>query len=124
MDEKEKKELLERKGYWFGKLSEPTARTCNLGFKWLPENFNVHQTFDGQLWAAYFLETLRQNPDIIIDHELMYTWFANALMRGYDESRWQSLYYKRSVRRALFPWWNWKHWGFSDVLCPKLLTAR
>jgi hypothetical protein len=89
----------------------------------LPKNFSVHRTFDAQLWAAYFLETLRQNPEIIIDHDLMATWFANALMRGYDEHRWRTLEYKRTVRRALFPWWNWKHWGLADILCPKLLTV-
>jgi len=58
---------------------------CQLGLHWGPDSDNVIGSFDAQHWAAAFLDTLRKNPDIIIDHELMHVWFANALMRGYDE---------------------------------------
>lgn len=92
--------------YWRGKASEPIQRTCNLGFQWLPKDFNVLETFDAQKWAAQFLQTLRENPQIVIDHDLMVAWFANALMRGYDEHHWRSEKYKKQVRRALFPWWK------------------
>jgi hypothetical protein len=68
------------------------------------------KSFDARVWAAAFMETLRENPAITVDHELMVTWFANSLMRGYDEHYWKSSEYRRSIRRALFPWWSWKHW--------------
>ncbi len=67
----------------------------------LPEDFNVLLSFDAGDWAASFIATLRDNPNIVVDEELMVTWFANALMRGYDEREWRTPEYKRSIRRAL-----------------------
>lgn len=96
--------------YWDGKGTKPTMLTANLGLRYLPKNFELLNSFDAQHWASAFLDTLRENPDIILDHELMVTWFASSLMRGYDEYRWGTPEYKRSIRRALFPWWNWKRW--------------
>ena len=101
--------------YWEGKLSIPTQVTCNLGFTWLPANYDVLKSFDAQHWAAAFLDTLRNNPEIIIDHDLMVTWFANALMRGFDEHYWRTPEYKRMIRRALFPWWNWRRYFPATV---------
>lgn len=79
---------------------------CNLGLPWLPKKFDVHQSFDAQHWAAYFLQTLRENPDVTLDHDLMVCWFANALMKGYDEHRFRSKEYKREIRRIMVPWWK------------------
>lgn len=110
--------------YWRGKASTPTQRVCNLGLEWLPKDYDVLKSFDAERWSAMFLQTLREHPEIIIDHEFMVTWFANALMRGYDEYHWRTVGYKRMVRRALFPWWHWKHWAIADVLYPKLLMAE
>jgi hypothetical protein len=39
-------------------------------------------SFDAHDWARAFCKL---NPSI--DEDLMVTWFANALMRGYDEGR-------------------------------------
>jgi len=39
-------------------------------------------SFDAQDWAKAFCKL---NPSA--DYELMLAWFANALMRGYDEGR-------------------------------------
>lgn len=96
--------------YWKDKVVTPELRTCNLGLRWLPSNFKLHRSFDAQHWAAAFLDTLRDHPDIIIDHELMVAWFANALMRGYDEREWRTPEYKARLRRALHPWWSWKRY--------------
>lgn len=96
--------------YWEGKGSQPEQRTCNLGLPWVPEDFDPFKSFDAQLWAASFLNTLREHPEIIIDHDLMVSWFANALMRGYEERTWQTPEYKRSIRRALHPWWSWRRY--------------
>jgi hypothetical protein len=102
------------------RVTEDLPRQCNLGLPWLPKDFNVLLSFDSQHWAAAFLQTLRENPEIVIDHDLMVCWFANALMRGYDEREWRTLEYKRRIRRVLFPWWNWRHWAVADWFVPKL----
>jgi hypothetical protein len=39
-------------------------------------------SFDAKDWAAHFVKTF---PDCGIDEGTMIGWFANALMRGYDE---------------------------------------
>ena len=82
------------------------AVRAQLGLPWLPANFDVLRSFDAEHWAAAFLQVLRENPDIRVDHDPMRTWFANALMRGYDEKTWRSKEYKRQIRRALIPWWK------------------
>jgi len=97
---------------------------CGSTIQWLPADcthhwhervvvgadFKVHESFDAEHWAAFFFATLKANPDIVIDHELMVAWFANALMRGYDEREWRTPEYKRQIRRALHPWWSWKRY--------------
>jgi hypothetical protein len=89
-------------------LGERIPIVCNLGLPWLPKNFNVVLSFNADHWAASFLQTLRENPAIVIDHSLMVTWFANSLMAGYDHRHFQSKEYKRQIRACLVPWW--KRW--------------
>ena len=36
---------------------------------------------------ALFVEVVKANPAIATDAECMTTWFASAMMRGYDEAR-------------------------------------
>ena len=64
---------------------EPVTINCNLGLPWLPKDFKVNETFDAQKWAASFLQTLREHPEITIDHDFMVAWFAYALMKGIQE---------------------------------------
>jgi len=43
-------------------------------------------SFDAQDWAKAFIKAATENKWLDkIDEEIMVTWFANALMRGYDE---------------------------------------
>ncbi len=49
------------------------------------EPSNPLPSFDARVWARSFMEHNAINPDIARDEETMVTWFANALMRGYDE---------------------------------------
>lgn len=42
-------------------------------------------SFDARDWARSFMEHNEVNPNIARDEETMVTWFASALMRGYDE---------------------------------------
>jgi hypothetical protein len=44
-----------------------------------------HQSFDARDWARAFVAYVRRNPAIATDDETMVGWFANAIMRGYDE---------------------------------------
>lgn len=64
------------------------------------------KSFDARAWAKDFCDHVRDNPGLASDEETMTTWFAAALMRGYDEHNWQSSRYKRQVRSALIPWWK------------------
>lgn len=43
------------------------------------------QSFDARDWAKAFVEHVKANPAIATDEDTMLAWFANALMRGYDE---------------------------------------
>lgn len=43
------------------------------------------QSFDAMDWARAFVAIARENPAIATDEGTMVGWFANALMRGYDE---------------------------------------
>lgn len=42
-------------------------------------------SFDARHWAEAFVALVKQKPDIATDEGTMTTWFAGALMRGYDE---------------------------------------
>ena len=47
----------------------------------------IHESFDARDWADVFIDSVSKNPAIATDKETMTAWFANALMRGYDEPR-------------------------------------
>ncbi|QOI67413.1 hypothetical protein SEA_BEUFFERT_8 [Streptomyces phage Beuffert] len=42
---------------------------------------------DAQYWAKSFMEIWQNEPIDIMDEEMMHSWFANAIMAGYDEAR-------------------------------------
>lgn len=43
------------------------------------------QSFDARDWALAFVEAVQKKPEIATDEGTMIGWFANALMRGWDE---------------------------------------
>lgn len=47
---------------------------------------NLPLSFDAVNWAKAFVCIVEQTPNIATDEEAMTTWFANALMAGFDES--------------------------------------
>ena len=56
------------------------------------ETTNPLDSFDARDWAKEFLRSCEQSPivgAVAPDEETMVAWFANALMRGYDEHRWK-----------------------------------
>jgi hypothetical protein len=51
----------------------------------LPSEADVIRSFDARVWAAAFVKYVKAKPSIATNEETMKTWFAAALMRGYDE---------------------------------------
>jgi hypothetical protein len=47
------------------------------------------KSFDAWDWARDFCEIVRNHPNVPYDEETMMGWFANALMRGWDEKSWR-----------------------------------
>jgi hypothetical protein len=45
--------------------------------------------FDARKWAATFVATVRQTPEVATDVDTMVAWFASAIMAGYDHARTQ-----------------------------------
>ena len=44
----------------------------------------IHHNPSAGAWAEFFMETLKENPDLEIDEDLMLSWFANAMMAMHD----------------------------------------
>lgn len=42
-------------------------------------------SFDAKDWAEAFVDLVKRKPEIATDEATMIGWFANALMRGWDE---------------------------------------
>lgn len=55
------------------------------------------QSFSARAWADAFLATVKENPNVPTDRATMFTWFANALMRGYDEATGRAV--KKNLRQ-------------------------
>lgn len=51
----------------------------------LPSSSEILQSFDARDWAKAFVAHVKQIPGLATDEATMTSWFANALMRGYDE---------------------------------------
>lgn len=45
------------------------------------------QTFDASAWATEFIRTIKKDPSIPMDKDTMISWFANAIMRGFDTAK-------------------------------------
>ena len=67
-------------------------------------------SFDACVWAREFKKANLAYHIGLDEGGALTTWFANALMAGWDEHRYRSKDYKRSVRRALHPWYSWRRY--------------
>lgn len=47
-------------------------------------DMSIHTNPDAQAWSRFFMATMDKNPGLVIDEELMTTWFANAMMAMHD----------------------------------------
>lgn len=43
------------------------------------------ETMDAVVWAKEFVEMVKSKPSIATDEGVMISWFANAIMIGWDE---------------------------------------
>jgi hypothetical protein len=43
--------------------------------------------FDAEVWAAAFVGATARTPEIAHDAETILTWFATAIMAGYDRAK-------------------------------------
>ena len=48
---------------------------------------NLHDEFDAWVWAKEFCRIYESDPDLNITEDWMATWFANAIMAGYDHAK-------------------------------------
>lgn len=48
--------------------------------------FDLSST-DAQYWAKNFMDIWQNEPIDILDEDMMHSWFANAIMAGYNEAR-------------------------------------
>lgn len=53
----------------------------------VPPPIHCWNSFDARDWAKSFVAHVKLHPVIPGDEETMTTWFASALMRGYDQGR-------------------------------------
>lgn len=53
----------------------------------LPTGAEILRSFDARDWATAFIAHVERIPGIATDHDTMTGWFANSLMRGYDQAR-------------------------------------
>ena len=47
-------------------------------------DLSIHTNPDAVVWAKFFMETMKNNPDYKIDEEIMIGWFSNAMMAMHD----------------------------------------
>lgn len=51
----------------------------------LRNGYEIIRSFDARDWARDFVAHIRVDPSIALDEDTMMGWFANAIMRGWDE---------------------------------------
>ena len=51
---------------------------------------DFYGSFDARVWAKAWLEIIAEHPEVPTNEDTMIGWFANALMRGYDEHSWRN----------------------------------
>lgn len=54
-----------------------------------PLDVTFTRSFDARDWAEAFVAHVQRYPGIPTDVDTMIGWFANAIMRGFDEHRWR-----------------------------------
>lgn len=59
---------------------------------------------DAQVWTKYWLESIKNNPEIPTDEGSMISWFSNAIMAGYDQGRYfeQKRDFTEKLREIIF----------------------
>jgi len=63
----------------------------------MAENINLVRTMAARVWAAEFMRITGGT----VDEQTMISWFANAIMCGWDHHYWESDEYKQMMARVL-----------------------
>lgn len=68
-----------------------------------PDGQEILKSFNATDWARAFVAYVKFDPSIATDEATMAGWFANALMRGFDEkwSRINEQFSERALREAV-----------------------
>jgi hypothetical protein len=82
---------------WFGLL--PVVAGAPLMGDTPKPAVDILKSFDAREWAHEFVRYVKLNPAIATDEDVMATWFANSLMRGYDEHA-----HRQTSPPPPFPW--------------------
>lgn len=53
----------------------------------IPDNNDLINEMDANIWTKYWLNTISTHPFIPTDEGTMRSWFANAIMAGYVQGR-------------------------------------
>lgn len=61
---------------------------------------SVPSSFDARDWAQEFCRVAKENFGLNVDEGLMIAWFANAIMRGYDERQCQIDKLRKACKKA------------------------
>ena len=65
----------------------------------MAKDINLVRTMDARAWATEFMRITGGT----VDEQTMISWFANAIMCGWDHHYWQSAEYKQMLERVLPP---------------------
>ena len=57
--------------------------------------------FDAKVWAKEFVKRVKKRPGIAEDEECMISWFANAIMTGYDTKQKENIKNRRETARDI-----------------------
>ena len=63
-------------------------------------NDDFAQSMDAREWARSFIDYVKRNPSLATDEGVMIAWFANSIMRGYDEGTRREI--ERQLERSTF----------------------
>ncbi len=63
----------------------------------MAEDINLVRTMDARVWAAEFMRITGGT----VDEQTITSWFANAIMCGWDHHYWESDEYKQMMARVL-----------------------
>ncbi len=53
----------------------------------MSKDINLSGEFSAEVWVDEWMKTIKKKPSIPTDEGTMLSWFANAIMAGYDHAK-------------------------------------